>query len=146
MEVLGINAVTCLFRITNAWGRRLKDFVFPLNSNLLSTQQSISRDCCSLTWMTMQPMQPPWPIKQQLYEARMLNRFSEKILQIVDDHQPLARLTKKKCQKLKYSIHGIKELAPFCFEDDARLVWIHSNLDPRLEGNRTFRYYYLKYT
>ena len=33
MEVLGVDAVTCLFHITNAWSRRLKDLGFPMSHN-----------------------------------------------------------------------------------------------------------------
>ena len=46
-------------------------------------------------------------IKRQLYEARMLDRFSEKILKILEDHPSIARLTKMKCKKFNYAVHGI---------------------------------------
>ena len=60
--------------------------------------------------------------KCQLYEARMLNRFSETLMQLLEDNDAIITLLRAKCNKFDLSIHGIKELAPFCFDADARLV------------------------
>ena len=63
-----------------------------------------------------------YDVKRQLYEARMLNRFAEYLLQLLEEHTPIHNLVNTKCKKFDLSTHGIKEIAPFCFEADARLV------------------------
>ena len=61
-------------------------------------------------------------IKRQLYEARLLNRFAESIMLLFEDHTTIMDIISAKCRTFNLQLHGIKELAPFCFEPDARLV------------------------
>ena len=81
-----------------------------------------------LTKMLGQPaLTDLYDIKRQLYESRLLNRFSEHLMHLLDDHAPLNLTVNTKCQPFNLELHGIKELAPFCFDADARLVRVAPN-------------------